>query len=331
MLDNDTARTIDAAIYRPSFLRFRVLAVVAFTLITISPQAYAQDAFIEVTNSCSGISAFVVGGRSLSLVADERSITFSPDGSYIAHLVCTWEKAGDLRRGTETAYANGHITSSDYSIALWDINQLEEVTLKKSAVYFLGHGSTAESWIPSPDFISAYSSGSASATSFSAGWIEMYRKRMLLELDLTRGIINEAEYHERKQSLLNQEQELAKKHPLSESEMITYYENVSRLPADIARLKEYLNTRPSLIVVLAPWGTASVALLAAILGFILSLRKDSRERKEMEFKELQARETAVRIGQLEQSKDMQLEELKLKIRQLEQQLVSKESKLILPA
>jgi len=348
MLDNYTPRIIGAVFYKSSSIPIRVLAIVVCNLVTISSQAFSQDLGLTLDAERNGGSTvstiFSPDGKKVAISPrgvrvfsaafspdGKKIISRSPDGTLIAYLITTWETAGSLRRGTETAYVRGNISLQDYSVKLWDISRLEESTVKGSLIYFSGHGLTGESWQSLPELASSYRSSSTSASSFSASWIEMYRKRMLLEMDLARGIINEAEYHEQKQALLNQEQDLAKDHPLSESEMITYYEHVSRLPAEISRLKEALNTNPSLIVVLAPWGTASVALLAAILGFILSLRKDLRERREMHFKELQATETAARISQMEQSKDMELEELKLKIRHLEQQLSLRETKLIIPA
>ena len=177
---------------------------------------------------------------------------------------------------------------------------------------------------------------SSASDESTTAWMNFGFERLSLNYDFVQAKLTRDEYEREKKLLLDREDEWARQ-PVSAEEMRDYYAQRKELLTRAETLeKELAQTREqnkALVEELRrkealeqaksnniPLSTLLISLIAAIgtlSGIMIQWRMDSRQVREMKWKELQAKETGLRISQLEQMKDLQVAELKLKIADLE--------------
>ena len=152
---------------------------------------------------------------------------------------------------------------------------------------------------------------------------DTFYDRLQLELDLIRKVISEAEYHERKQRLSEEERSIGRQNRHDPFDIAQYYERASWMRTEVGR------KRRSLSDILLPWAPIAVALLALISTFYISFRKDNREglaldlqEQDMSLRQIQASETIEKTKLLLEMKGLQLREMELKVQQLEYQIAA---------
>lgn len=226
-----------------------------------------------------------------------------------------WPQAGLMRRGLETQRARNTITKYEYDVKGRLVAKYEGLLVQYSydalgsrlafpPEEWQKHGYTKSSISYSYDArgnlthildqdrprIELYG-GNPNIINWditdngSMQWLQFFYERKALLDDLSRKIINRAEYEQRLKVILEEEREWARKNPLSDEEMTQYQVLIDRLPADIAELEKALAANKPLTETLAPWAAAFVALLGVTLPYQLNRRKDAREKRELEMKE----------------------------------------------